>query len=404
MYRLLFAAILGGILVESPLAQTRPNFQATQVFESSTPVFALEKGAFRSQGNEVVCLVGPSDVYLLDVTEKTSQNIFSSTDSIGFMHNRPSLSTGQLGLGEYQSLVICGNNLVTELHWNNGAWHSKTIKAITGFIANLWGARVGDYDPDSPNEEIMVIEEYVFDFSLGILYRYQDGQWSHQDIYENEVGMDSAAGDFNPAHAGPEIVIPTEMGVAYQLVPPGTDNTEQPAGLWPSRPLWEEGDETNTPEDDSGWVVKIADVDSTHPGNEIVYGTRYNNRIVVSYLDEDGNHRMKTVLQGIRREHPRNMWDIATGDVLANRSGQEIVGVDESGTVYLAWKQNDAWRHEIIYETNSPAYACLVAEVASGNSGAEILVGGESGQVILLEQANASIDAWHEHHQSFAAQ
>jgi hypothetical protein len=171
--------------------------------------------------------------------------------------------------------------------------------------------------------------------------------------------MDSAAGDFNPDHPGPETVIPTEMGPAYEITTP-EPNTP---GLWPKQTIWD--DDPN-----AGWVVQIADVDPCHPGNEIVYGTRYNNSITMSHHNGTGRHKLQILHTGSATANPRNIWDIAVGDVLPNNNSLEILGVDQTGSVYLVQRTADSWQGRTIWQDpNGPLYAVTAGDFLPGREG-----------------------------------
>jgi hypothetical protein len=132
-------------------------------------------------------------------------------------------------------------------------------------------------------------------------------------------------------------------------------------------------------------VTKIADVDPWSPGDEIVYGTRFNNRIMISRHNNDGLHELQILLIGNATEHPRNMWDIAIGDVLLQSPGLEILGVDSTGSVYLLQRIGETWQDQVIWQDAKPLYAVTVGDFLPHLSGDEILVAGRSGTITLLK-------------------
>jgi len=262
-------------------------------------------------------------------------------------------------------------------HDPNAGWSHEVLVNNKGMTGNGWTARVGDYDPYRPGDEIFYIYESLMDSSIGTLFSEVAGTWESRGIYGWDtwmaVGMDSAAGDFNWEHTGPEIVIATEMGPTYEIVAPGDVNS----GDWPIRTVW--NDLVN-----AGWVTKIADVDPWSPGDEIVYGTRFNNRILISRHDGDGPHEVEIIFTGNATEEPLNMWDIAIGDVLLQSPGLEILGVDNTGSVYLVQRIGETWQGQVIWQDSEPLYAVTVGNFLPRLSGDEILVAGESGAIRIL--------------------
>ena len=253
-------------------------------------------------------------------------------------------------------------------------WRREMIFDARELIGQAWGARVGDADPDRPGEEIVYIYEGVTDHSFGTLFSEIGGLWMPELIYEGEVGMDSVIGEVNPAHPGAEVVVVTEMGPTYELLRPS-----QPAGQWPKNTLWNVFD-------DAAWAVEIADVDPATPGYEIVYGTRYNNRIALSRRDGSGGHELEVLFAGIATNHPWNMWDIAVGQVLPETAALEILGVDQTGSVYLVRSEAGGWQGEVVWQDPAPLFAVVTGDFNPLLPGDEILVAGGSGAITLLER------------------
>ena len=185
--------------------------------------------------------------------------------------------------------------------------------------------------------------------------------------------MDSAVGDFNWEKSGPEIVIVTEMGPTYELIEPSNSD----AAEWTKATIWDD-------EENAGWVSQVADIDWWSPGDEIVYGTRYSNKILLSRHTGSGHHEVETLFTGNATEEPLNIWDIAIGDVLPQSPGLEILGVDHTGSVYLVRRDGEAWQGQVIWQDAGPLYAVEACDVLPQRSGDEILVAGEKGIVTLL--------------------
>ena len=184
--------------------------------------------------------------------------------------------------------------------------------------------------------------------------------------------MDSVVAELNPKKPGLEVVITTEMGETYEL----TSSTG--SGLWPTEQIWDD-------KNDAGWVVKAADVEADLPGLETIYGTRYSNKILIFGRDGVGKGVLRKVFIGQNMDPKKNeMIDIAVGDVLHGAPGDEIVGVDFSGAVYLLAKHNGSWEGQIIYKDTKALYSVTIGDFDGSRSGLEIVVAGESGIVTLL--------------------
>ncbi|MGB9623931.1 MAG: hypothetical protein ACPMAQ_03635, partial [Phycisphaerae bacterium] len=175
----------------------------------------------------------------------------------------------------------------------------------------------------------------------------------------------------------------TEMGPAYEIYPP----TGNPTGYWPRRTLWDDIE-------NAGWVAGIADVEPDIPGNEIIYGTRYNDRITMSYATGSTGHQLEILFTGNAPPGYRTMYDIAIGDVLPGAAGREILGVDASGSVYLVRRlARSLWHGRVIWQdVTGPLHAVVAGDLLPDRLGEEILVAGQSGTVTLLRWAPVAAD------------
>ncbi|MHC4165551.1 MAG: hypothetical protein ACYSWQ_01185 [Planctomycetota bacterium] len=365
-------------------------FIASRVYQSADTVYALAGGEFDLDhaGMEIACLTSDG---LMSKMLQLSPNFLTWEVAVRHegptpvldMKTRPTIGVGDVHSGYPGNEVVMFTRhpsvITAVLQDPNGAWSHEILVNNIGWIGDGWGARVGDYDPYRPGDEIFFIYESPMDFSSGMLFRETAGVWEQEYIYgadePGEVGMDSVAGDFNWDHTGPEMLIVTEMGPTYELMADQDPNQDD----WPRRTVWDE-------HDDAGWVVKVADVDPWSPGNEIVYGTRYSNRIVMSRHNGAEPHDLQILFTGnaMAQEVAEEMWDIAVGDVLLRSPGLEILGVDETGSVYLVQRIGDAWEGQVIWQDSEPLYAVTVGDFLPQRSGDEILVAGKSGAITML--------------------
>ncbi|HUW21002.1 MAG TPA: hypothetical protein VMW16_17010 [Sedimentisphaerales bacterium] len=384
---LFFMRLLFGASEATSGVAGEPEFVATEIYQATGPVFGLGWGDFDPlhDGMEVACLLQYGLVLQL------SPNIPSWPAALRYegetdaftMKLRPTIGIGDVHSGYAGNEVVAcgggGSSMVTVVFYDPAVgWSHEVLFDNTGWVGGSWGARVGDYDPRRTGDEILHIYEGASDTSTGRIFREVAGLWEEQVIWGGgeyvEVGMDSAAGDFNPDHPGPEIFVITE-GSRFEILPPEGNST----GMWPRRSIGWGGDES------VGWVAQIADVDSSYAGNEVVYGTRYSNRIVMLRHDVAGVYQQQVLLTGNATEPGYGeMLDIAVGDILPMNAGLEILGVDYTGSVYLVRRVEDAWQGRVIWQDPNSLYAVIAGDFLPARSGDEILVGGESGTIRLL--------------------
>jgi hypothetical protein len=287
---------------------------------------------------------------------------------------RVSLRVGDV-LSEYagQEIVLSYQSQVVAVYRDSGGWSNRIVADFSGLAGTSWGAEVGDCDPIHPGEEVFSIFEGVLDFSSGTVFSETNGTWNQNDVYLAEVGMDAAIGDCNPNHAGNEIIVVTEMGPAYEIMPPAAGGP----GPWPKRTIWNDFD-------NAGWVVKIADVDPQTPGNELVYGTRYSDRILMSHHNGTNMHNVIILLTGVSTNTFSSMYDVAIGQVLPASPSAGILGVDSSGSLYLVQQVTNHWQGSILWQDTNALYAVAAADLIPSLPGDEIVVAGASGTVSLL--------------------
>jgi len=382
----LVVLLVGGVSFLDSDAYADPfhNFDSTVVWSAPTAVFSLDTGDLLplQAGSEVAALDSTGAVYLLTPQPGywDDQLIVDDEDVVPYMGSRPTVSVGELLSGANgEEVVVMANKHLNVAHFSaDGVWTFETIFSSEGMIGSAWGARTGDYIPSFPGEEIFLIYEPVYDESFGSV-GYRVGQtWVLDEVYHGQVGMDSAAGEFDSGYPGPEIVIPGEMGWTYLLKETGTP----PYDLWLYEVIWQDFE-------NEGWVCQVADVEELNPGNEVVYGTRSTNSILVSRQTIHG-HWPELVFTGQNDHLTNNMWDIDTGDILPG-GAEEIVGVDDSGFVYLVWREDGQWQGETIWtDASGPVYAVVVDDFDPYAPGDEILVGGYSGNLTLLTRNNVS--------------
>ena len=81
---------------------------------------------------------------------------------------------------------------------------------------------------------------------------------------------------------------------------------------------------------------------------------------------------------------------ITVGEVLPSSTSLEIVGVDETGSIYLVRQEAGVWEGQSIGgDADDPLHAVLAGDFVPALTGEEILVAGESGTITLLTRVQA---------------
>jgi len=377
-----------GLLLQSMLAffycrlAAQPLVYPLPIYSAPKAVAMVTVGNFDPMhpGEEIACLLADGSIVELALQQSgwMTKTIFEYEGSAPIPWNpamRVTLNVGDvLSEAPGPELVLSfQQQLVVVYYWPSFGWTNQVIRDFSGFVATTWGAESGDCDPTHPGEEILSIVEGVLDFSVGTLYAATNGNWQSNDVYAAEVGMDAAIGDSNPDVAGNEIVVVTEMGPAYEIMPPAAGEP----GPWPKRMIWDDFE-------NAGWVAKIGDVDPESPGKEIVYGTRYSDGILMSRYNGTNLHKLDILLTGVSTNPQNSMLDVAIGQIVPGSRSKEVLGVDLSGSVYVAQRLTNDWNGSILWHSTNALYTVAAADFIPGFPGDEIVVAGVAGTVTLL--------------------
>jgi len=104
----------------------------------------------------------------------------------------------------------------------------------------------------------------------------------------------------------------------------------------------------------------------------------------MTHANPTGYHDVNVLFIGNDVEQPLAMIDISIGEVLYDNDSLEILGVDDTGSVYLVRKVDGTWQGSVIWQDTGALYAVTVGDFLPGRGGDEIIVAGESGAVTLL--------------------
>ena len=363
----------------SPLARGQCAFEVQPLHQAEAPIFLLAVGEIDASHAGPEVLAVDADGVILQLTHGArSWNVAPLNVTVEpgqIMNVRPTINIGDVHPGfPGNEIVIETFNTVNVLVQSSpGQWQKQIVLDGDEFFGSVWGVRIGDIDPALPGDELFYIIESFFDFSAGWVASLVNGEWESRVVFNAEVGMDAAIGDTAPGTPGNEIVVGTEMGPVYEI-------TSQPANTedWPRTTLWNDFD--NAP-----WTLRIADILPDLPGNEIAYGSRYSDRLLLSHAS-GAAHDMEVVFTGVATE-AMTMWDIAVGNVILESTSLEIVGVDQAGMAYLARHDGSRWSGQTIWSDAGALHAAVVADVVPDLPGPEIIVAGQSGSIVLLSRA-----------------
>jgi len=386
---ILLPSFLLGFLVFSACPATAdpaPTFVVEVVYTGANPIFSLDCGELNSthSGPEIAVLTNDGQVRIITpgTIPWADVVVIADNDTVWSVFERPTVAVGDLDPSvagdEIASMSSQHLNVATRV--GEDFWSVALLYDSSPFIGSAWGARVGDYMPSHPGDEVFMIYEGILDCSDGTVFYLSNGMWGDDVVYEGQVGMDSAAGEFDSFTFGPDVIITTEMGPTHVI----WESPVPPDDPWPGYVLWDDMD-------NAGWVCELADVDEFYPGSEIVYGTRYNNSILVSYGPDLGGPAVQLIFTGQDNVHPMNMVDIATGNIIPESGDLEIVGVDDSGRLYLVRRDQWSWVGQNIWtDTTGGLYAVVVEDFLPEYPGQEIVVAGETGNLTLIRRQDPS--------------
>jgi hypothetical protein len=152
------------------------------------------------------------------------------------------------------------------------------------------------------------------------------------------------------------------------------------SGDWNTMQLWTDSAELNT--------VAIGDVDTSHPGDEVVVA---------------GNSNKVTVISGFGTSWAAETvyiddWVIASvaiGDVYPPHPGNEIVIVGWSTWVTMIYKdeESDKWLNERLYQDYDWLYDVAIGDLDPTHPGNEIVFGGDPRHLLMLNYSEET-DTW----------
>jgi hypothetical protein len=154
---------------------------------------------------------------------------------------------------------------------------------------------------------------------------------------------------------------------------------------WIAQGLWTDKEEIND--------IAIGDVDSSHPGDEIVVGGNADKgrkgKVLVIYGFGSSWVKERIFLDDWQ------VYGVAIGDVYPKHPGNEIVVVGWSNKVTLIYKSLDSneWITKRLYHDTDWIYDVDIGDLDPTNPGNEIAVVGDPKHVLILYYSNET-DSW----------
>ena len=239
------------------------------------------------------------------------------------------------------------------------AWKSQTLIETD---RGMGGAAIGDLDPDSPGNEVAVVN------AGGEVWmaRRSGATWQSERIHKGAGEMIMCAiGDVDPRYPGHEFVgVGMVRGEESRTGPGQVTMVRKDAGQWVATSLFQD--------DHMIHGVAVGDVSTRHPGVEII-ACGFSHRVTLLWFDGQqwqpeviyvANDRMKIG---------------AVADVLPEHDGMEVVVSGSDGNAVVLWESELGWKHDVIF--SDPIGQ---SRVAPGKPG--ILIGGDKGKLTLASR------------------
>jgi hypothetical protein len=269
---------------------------------------------------------------------------------------------------------------ILSMAWREGSsWSSEVL--FEGY-GELLTPVIGDFDNQDGNE-LAFVGMYSGPEGVGVgqatIVKKVSGMWETTDppIFMNPKMLHGAAvGEFDTNRAGDELVV---TGFAFNV----TLLEEEPdsPGTWNSTHIWH----------GQGKVRKavIADVDATHPGDEL-YVVDKSGNLTMLYQDGSGWH-WETLwtdpgTPGLAR--------IAIGDADNDGKNEIIVGGDSNNVGLIEQSDSGNWLGKVIWTDINKIRGVAIGDFSDENPGNEVAVYGYSMRVSMLTPNPSGGQKW----------
>ena len=287
---------------------------------------------------------------------------------------------------EGPEIIVGGNSRnLTVLYYEGGQWFSEVIYESP---VQIWSMGIGDFDTESPGEEIFLAswEESKDDRVLRYLKRSGGNQWVEEDIQMPHTVKAVEIVDADPSVPGKEAWVTTSAQTQDPVS--GGEYT-----LSLLLEVYKEGGEWTYEQVDSNIGKLIANVEggdiwTGHPGNELIT-VDFNGNCTI-YWEEGGNFLKEVVFKATDDLGNYALLEgLVVGDFNPLKEGDEalvtgyyndvtqIIDMDGTITADLAWEKD-------LIDPNLEISGINVGDVLPDVPGNEFIVGSRQGWVEVV--------------------
>ena len=264
----------------------------------------------------------------------------------------PDVEGNEIVEGLYELIVWTYDN-------TTGNWTNTTIWNPWGELGStIIDVNIGDFDPVHAGNELLAISDQVYEFyktSNGTWVKINiSGTWNHSILYECDIG------NFDPRFDGNEIIVFTEENITEFA--------------WNGTMWYNETIPIAPPYKESITAGRVGEINESNNLEEIVCGSK---SCFVAIVSWNATYYQSRIIADVEEIGVR-VNALVVGDCWSGHEGNEIVvgGLDAARTM-LVWDENGTWQKQLIYENNSE-YSVNDIEVGdfdSAHPGNEIALG-----------------------------
>jgi hypothetical protein len=274
-------------------------------------------------------------------------------------------------------IVVGGDsNWTTMIYGHEDSWQAVRLFQEAWYVTNI---AIGHVDPDIPGNQIVNVGWHG---NVSMIYWDNATQkWKHVELVNGlkahlAWGYGVAIGPFDPRHPGNQVAITDDNGQLVLVRKNGTG--------WAYEVIWKDGGPGIT--NPYLETVLLSEVDSTHPGNEIVVtgGSRWVTELYYNTTDQTWT------VKRLWRDRKAPVA-IAVGDLDSRYQGNQIAVVGFSKNLTVLHWNGTGWAPEQVYHDSDAIYDARVGEIQPG-MGPEVVMGGWSSNVTA--HRSFSVTAW----------
>jgi hypothetical protein len=298
---------------------------------------------------------------------RQSSGVWSSTKLWADFKPLYCSAVGDVWPGHSGNEIIVGgeSNWTTMIYGHEDSWTAQRLFQEAWYVNNI---AIGDADSAEPGLEMVNVGWHG---NVSMVY-WEDATttWKHKELVNgNDAGLTWGYGvtiaDMDPRYPGNEIAISDDSGHLMMIWKNGSG--------WDHKIIWSDvGPGIIDPYIDT---IVVADVDQSHPGDEILVtgGSKY---VTELYFNTTA---LNWTVKRLWRDRLAPI-QLAVGNIINTTSGLEIavVGLSKNLTV-LSWN-GTGWAPEKVYQESDVIYDVKFGEVQPGK-GPQIVMGSWSTKV-----------------------